>query len=98
MIQRAVVKAIAAIAKNTQEVLKARAKRTLTDRDVKDEVFKLNADALALLGHASKELSLKHRYAMRPHLPKSLIALCSDQVPISANLFGDNLASSLKEA
>ena len=98
MIQRAVVKATAAIAKNMQEVLKARAKRTLTDKDVKDEVFKLNADALALLSHASKELSLKRRYAMRPHLPKSLIALCSDQVPITANLFGDNLASSLKEA
>ena len=79
MIKRALVKATAAIAKSTQEVLKARAKRTLTDKDVKDEVFKLNADALALLSHASKELSLKRRYAMRPYLPKSLIALCSDQ-------------------
>lgn len=35
---------------------------------------------------------------MKGHLPRPLAALCSDQVPITANLFGANLAGSLKEA
>ena len=40
---------------------------------------------------------MRRRYAMRPHLLKEMAGLCSDNVPITTKLFGDNLSGSLKE-
>ena len=71
-VQRAIVKATAALAQSTQVILKAHTQRKLTDVSVKATVADQNADALALLGHACHELSVTRRYALRSHLPKHL--------------------------
>ena len=71
-VQRAIVKATAALAQSTQVILKAHTQRKLTDVSVKATVTDQNADALALLGHACHELSVTRRYALRSHLPKHL--------------------------
>ena len=96
-VQRAIVKATAALAQSTQVILKAHTQKKITDADVKAKVTDQNADALALLGHASHELSMRRRYSLRPHLPKDLMGLCSESVPITDQLFGDNLTAAVKE-
>lgn len=56
-----------------------------------------NTDAIALLGHASRELPQHRCNAIRPSLNPTIVGLCADSVPISGQLFGDNLSTSLKE-
>ena len=87
--QRAIVKAATALTKTTHILLSA--------RNQDKEVTTANADALTLLGHASRELSLRRRQAIKPHLNRELTGLCSDAVPITSQLFGDTLSASLKE-
>ena len=96
-IQRAIVKATAALAQSTQALLKASSQKVFTDASIRAKITDQNADAMALLGHACHELSLRRRYALRPHLPKDLKGLCSETVPITDQLFGDNLTASIKE-
>ncbi|XP_070186207.1 uncharacterized protein [Littorina saxatilis] len=98
-IQRAVIKAATAVTSSTQALFKAQREKSMKDGKTGKAIVKANSDALAMLGHAGRELSLRRRYALRPHLPKHMIGLCSDSVPISSQqLFGDNLSNSLKEA
>ena len=52
---------------------------------------------MALLAHASHELSLFRRSSIRPSLEQGYSGLCSDKVPVTKFLFGDNLADSMKE-
>ena len=78
--QRATVKASVAAAQSTQLVLRAHTKKTLTDKSTKDDITNKTADAFALLGHACNELSLRRRYALKPHLPTNLAGLCSSTV------------------
>ena len=96
-VQRAIIKATSALAQSTQEILKAYKHKKLTDKDVKDKITDQNADAMALLGHACHDLSVKRRYAIRPHLSKQLTGLCGENVPITSQLFGDNLSGTIKE-
>ena len=96
-VQRVIVKATAALAQSTQVILKAHSQKKLTDGSVKATVTDQNADGLALLGHACHELSVRRRYALRSNLPKHLAGLCIESVPITGQLFGDNLTTSIKE-
>ena len=51
-------------------------------------------DAIALLGHATHELSMfRHRAICPPVNPR----LCDEGIQITEHLFGDNLASALKD-
>ena len=56
-----------------------------------------NGAAMAALGHASHDLSLRCRQAIRPLLQHSLSAHCSDSQTVAQCLFGDNLAQSIKD-
>ena len=48
-------------------------------------------EILAVLGHAFVDLSHHRREASKPTLDKEFAALCSEQVPVTTNLFGDDL-------
>lgn len=48
-------------------------------------------DALALSGHTQYELSMKWRDAIIPSLNKDYTGLCSQNVPVTSLLFGDDL-------
>ena len=55
----------------------------------------MNADAVALLGHATHQLSMHRRQAIKPILNKEYATLCSPQGPFTEFLFGDELQSQL---
>ncbi len=55
----------------------------------------MNADALALLGHATHQLSMNRRRDIKPFLNKEYATLCSPQEPVTEFVFGDELQSQL---
>ncbi|CAB3993338.1 Hypothetical predicted protein [Paramuricea clavata] len=55
----------------------------------------MNANAVALLGHASHQLSMHQRQAIKPFLNKEYATLCSPQSLVTEFLFGDELQSQL---
>ena len=56
-------------------------------------------DAIALLGHASQELSLRRHGALKPYVNKTIARLCDENsgVSVTDKLFGDNLAATIKD-
>ncbi|GFO20849.1 hypothetical protein PoB_004735400, partial [Plakobranchus ocellatus] len=92
-LQRCVVKAASAITYTLNDLL------TNTERDGASVAMKRNCtDAIALLGHATVDITSRRRAAIRPHLNRALHRLCnSDTVPATSQLFGDDLASSLRD-
>ncbi|CAB4008924.1 Hypothetical predicted protein, partial [Paramuricea clavata] len=62
------------------------------------KLLTMNADAVALLGHATHQLSMHRRQAIKPFLPflnKEYATHCSPQGPVTEFLFGDELQSQL---
>ena len=55
------------------------------------EIIKSSIDIIAILRHVFVELSHRRREAIEPNLNKEFVALCSDKVPVTGNLFGDDL-------
>ena len=83
---------------STQTLLRAqRGAGEATNREEIKKSISQNGDAVALLAHASHELSLFRRSSIRPSLEQGYSGLCSDKVPVTKVLFGDNLADSMKE-
>ncbi|CAB3990622.1 Hypothetical predicted protein [Paramuricea clavata] len=60
-----------------------------------DDLVRMNTDAVALVSHASHELAQKRREIIRPHLHRDYIELCSQEVPVTSLLFGDDLQTEL---
>lgn len=97
-IQRAVVKAATATARAAELLLQA--KKTASVSSVSDkfnQAVRNCTDSIALCGHASREISIRRRHAIRPHLNKQVTRICDESVPITTKLFGDNLSTTLKE-
>ena len=90
-VQQTVVKATIALAEVTEKISKVKGKM-----DEKPKIISSLTDSLALLGHATYELSLRRRDIMRPSINKELRALCNQQIPVTDFLFGDDVQSSLK--
>ena len=83
---------------STQTLLRAqRGAGEATNREEIKKAIWQNGDAVALLAHASHELSLFRRSSIRPSLEQGYSGLCSDKVPVTKFLFGDNLVDSMKE-
>jgi flagellar motor protein MotB len=59
------------------------------------KLLTMNADAVTLLGHATHQLSMHRRQAIKPFLNKEYATLCSPQGPVIEFLFGDELQSQL---
>lgn len=55
----------------------------------------MTTDAIALLGHASFELSQIRREEIKPNLHKDYGDLCSANVPVIELLFGDEMQTQL---
>ena len=81
------------IAKCMNSLLKAREKDA--QKINLDEMVGFHTDALALLGYTQHELSLKRHKAIRPSLKKEYAALCSQNVPVTSLLFGNDLQQQL---
>ncbi|CAB4012512.1 Hypothetical predicted protein [Paramuricea clavata] len=90
--QSNLAKAGVVLAKSTDKLL------SLYQKDSKPEyreLITLNTDALALLGHASCEISQRRREMLKPHLNKEYTTLCASHVPVTSLLFGDDLQGQL---
>ena len=90
--QKTLSKAGSALIYNTEKLLNAREKDNTVDSA---DMIKSNMDILALLGHVFTDLSYRRREAIKPNLNREYAALCAPHVPITANLFGDDLQSEL---
>ncbi|MPC55315.1 hypothetical protein E2C01_049247 [Portunus trituberculatus] len=63
---------------------------------VVQEVGKING-ALALLGHANHRTNLARHFIMRHEINQKYAHLCSDKVPMTRFLFGDDVSQSAKQ-
>jgi hypothetical protein len=90
--QSNLAKAGVVLAKSTDKLL------SLYQKDSKPEyreLITLNTGALALLGHASCEMSQRRRETLKPHLNKEYMTLRASHVPVTSLLFGDDLQGQL---
>ena len=88
-IQRAVVESATAIWRVANE--------HLDSASAHGERVKHCTDSIAMLGQASREMSLHRRTAVRPYVNKSLSRICEAGVPFTDKLFGDDLPATLKD-
>ena len=54
-------------------------------------------DAIALLGHGSFKLNMFRREQIKPELKKEYRSLCSSTIPVTNELFGEDLSKAAKE-
>jgi hypothetical protein len=92
-IQTNLVKVGAILAQSTDKLLSLA--QTEVSRSEIKALITLNTDAMALLGHASCDLSQRRRETLKPHLNKEYATLCASHVPITSFLFGDDLQAQL---
>ena len=59
------------------------------------KILSTQMDAVALLGHANYEMSLRRRDLIQPSLNKDYTALNSQQIPVTNLLYGEDLRTSL---
>ena len=90
-VQQTIVKATVALTEATDQITKVKG-----NIEGKQKIISSLTDSLALLGHATYDLSLRRRDIMRPSINKELRALCSQQIPVTEFLFGDDVQGSLK--
>ena len=62
-----------------------------------NELLNYCSDTIALICSANREINLKRREHIKPDLHFDYKLLCSQHVPITQFLFGDNLQGDLKE-
>ena len=78
--QKVLASAGSVIAQSTQLLLKARFENKTVNVE---ELIRMNADTIALLGHVSGDLSQFRRGNSRPYLSENFYSLCSIQVPVT---------------
>ena len=86
-VQKNLAKAGSSLIDTTNKLLYARHKGNQVDPT---DFIKSNMEILAILGHALVDLSHYRREAIKPTLNKEFAALCSEQVPVTTDLFGDD--------
>lgn len=64
--------------------------------DFTKEIVRHSMDGAMALGVAQQELSMKRRLDIKPHLNSDYSGICSNRIPVSEFLFGDDLSESLK--
>ena len=95
-IQRALVGATTAVARVADELMKGLTSKGKKPLPLKDMVSNLT-DAVALMGHASNQTSMRRRDNMVPILKRDYAALKSPNVPVTSLLFGDDLPKTVKD-
>ena len=65
--------------------------------DAHSEVNTLLSTAIAVLGNAFLDMSQRRREIMRPGINRRYQSLCNQTVPITHQLFGDNIQEAIKE-
>ena len=92
--QLALVKGIMPVARLTD--LSMTEKKGL-DKEGVQQIKQFGLDALSLLTHVNYELNMQRRQLMKPDIGKDYASLCSQQIPSTYYLFGDDLKKQLKD-
>ena len=90
-VKQTIVKATVALSEATEHITKVKG-----NIEGKQKIISSLTDSLALLDHATYDLSLGRRAILRPSINKELRALCNQQIPVTNFLFGDDVQTSLK--
>ena len=69
-------------------------KEQLTDAE---GLFKKLSDSIAVLADACHEVGMTRKRALRPSMKEQYRSLCGQEVPITRELFGDNLPTAAKD-
>ena len=98
-VPKVLVKIGAILAQCADKLMTARLEHTnggkMSHEDMNGLLGFLQIDALALLGHANYDLSLRRREEIKPTLNREYGTLCSSQILVTSFLFGDDLQAQL---
>ena len=92
--QLALVKGIMPVARLTD--LSLTEKKEL-DKEGVQQIKQFGLDALSLLTDVNYELNMQRRQLMKPDIWKDYASLCSQQIPFTDFLFGDDFQKQLKD-
>lgn len=87
-VERTMVKAATAV---------ARLADVLTEEKADTAKIRLCTDAIALLGHANRELAFRRREVLKPALAGNTKKLCDEKIVPTKWLFGSDLSNAYKE-
>lgn len=93
--ETALVKGSILVSRVAHGLAQLEAKTKEYDIDISPYLDKCN-DALSLFGHANRLLNLGRREVLKPDL-KDYSHLCNPSVPITTQLFGDDISKTIKE-
>ena len=67
------------------------------DENGQEQFVESGLDALAVFGHASRQLINRRRDLLRSEIQPDFAHLCSNSTPVTDKLFGDNVTDNVKE-
>jgi len=67
------------------------------NEDRKKEILDGCNDALALMGHANYQVNMTRRDLLRPELKREYSHLCTHSLPVTKELFGDDISKTARE-
>ena len=88
-VQTNIIAGIAAVVKAVDQLLDI--------PNVSQDMIKILMDSVALFATANKEVNLRRREHIKPELNQTYKHLCSNSLPITAELFGDDVSKQVKE-
>ncbi len=95
-LQRKIIKAITMVAHSLDSLTEHNLGRNAKPADIPTLIKNLFG-VIGILSSASQELNQFRNDEIKPVLPQKFKPLCSSQHPVTANLFGDDLAKSVKD-
>ena len=93
-IQVRLTRGLVALARLTEEVVKAKKRGTSPDLQ---EYLNMSLQAFALIGNANYELSLRRRETLRSQLNPQYSRLCYPSTPVTTDLFGDDITKLVED-
>ena len=92
--QKGIVKAGAVVSKMLDSLVKIKGDASKLQVP---SLLSMANDALSLIGSTNYAINMMRRDLIKPELKESYRRLCSDTIPFTTELFGDDLAKSAKE-
>ncbi|EDO44064.1 predicted protein [Nematostella vectensis] len=91
--QQALVKEIIPVAHVADKAMVSKS----LNLDEIQQIKKSCLEALSLLTHVNYEINIQRKFLMKPDIGSEYASLCSPLVPLTDNLFGDDLQKHLKD-
>ena len=96
-IEISVVKSATTLAKLVDKTAKIEKQIKEKENDDISYIIDHSNDAIALLGHANRQINLLRKDLLKPELKNEYSHLCNHTVPYTCQLFGDDVSKAAKE-